>query len=342
MYRPALAAACLATLTACATAPESLMFEIAEVQPAVETAPMLGLGDQADDPAIWVNPLDPARSLILATNKDTGLYVYDLEGGELQFLDVGQVNNVDLRFNLAVASNDEVGGLSWFRVDAQTLVVSHLGDTPVAQPEPYGLCAGILGDTYTVAVTYKDGLVELWSVPETRQGDIAPVLARTVQLQSQLEGCVFDDAAGRLFIGEEERGIWTLDLGDAAAQPVLVDEVGAPSGLAMDVEGLTIWNPGEGDGFLIASAQGKDRFVIYDLDPPHAPRGMFRIVDTDDGAIDGTSNTDGIDATAMALPGFPEGLLVVQDDANPTRSRDQNFKLVSGSEIARATIGAGD
>jgi len=321
----------------CASSPIPLMFEVAEVEPSAETTPMLGLGDQADDPAIWVNPLDASRSLILGTNKDSGLYVYDLSGNARQFLPVGRVNNVDLRSQLAVASNDEVGGLSWFRINPQTLNVEHLGDTPVSKAEPYGVCAGMVDGIYTTAVTYKDGSVELWSVPEDQEGTIAPTLDRVVTLSSQLEGCVFDDASATLFIGEEEYGIWSLDLAGPDSAPRLVDRVGGPSGLAMDVEGLAIWTRGNGNGYLIASAQGKDRFVVYELTPPHAPVGLFRIIDTQNGAIDGTSNTDGIDATSTPLPGYSEGLLVVQDDANPTKSLNQNFKLVDWGSVMKAT-----
>ncbi|MEL6569137.1 MAG: phytase [Pseudomonadota bacterium] len=329
-------AASLLSLAACASQPETLMFEIAQVRPSVETTPMVGLGDQADDPAIWVNPLDAERSLVLGTNKDTGLYVYDLAGKELQFLPVGRVNNVDVRFQLAVASNDETNGLSWFRIEAETAEVVHIGDSPIARIEPYGVCAGMLDGLYTAGVTYKDGTLELWSVPENRAGDVSPFLARTVSLDTQLEGCVFDDASQRLFIGEEERGIWTLDLSDESSAPILIDSVGSETGLASDVEGLTIWNRGSGNGFLVASAQGKNRYVVYDLAPPHAPRGVFEIVGSPNGEIDGTSNTDGIDATATPLPGYSKGLLVVQDDANPSKSRDQNFKYISWEAIERA------
>jgi 3-phytase len=35
-----------------------------------------------DDPAIWINPADPAASLVLGTDKDAdgALYVFDLNG----------------------------------------------------------------------------------------------------------------------------------------------------------------------------------------------------------------------------------------------------------------------
>jgi 3-phytase len=41
------------------------------------------MGDAADDPAIWVHPVDPALSLVLGTDKKGGLNVFDLEGKRL-------------------------------------------------------------------------------------------------------------------------------------------------------------------------------------------------------------------------------------------------------------------
>ena len=61
--------------------------------------------DAADDPAIWA----PAAGgtlrfggriipgLIVSTDKKAGLYVYGLDGAQLQFLPEGLLNNVDLR-----------------------------------------------------------------------------------------------------------------------------------------------------------------------------------------------------------------------------------------------------
>ncbi len=63
--------------------------------------------DAADDPAIWVNENNPEKSLILGTNKKSGLHVYDLQGNELQFLHVGCLNNVDIRDGFFV-NNKEV------------------------------------------------------------------------------------------------------------------------------------------------------------------------------------------------------------------------------------------
>lgn len=319
---------------ACASAPEVLPFDVIPVPVMAETDVMrIGSGDVADDPAVWVNKVNPDGSLILGTNKDEGLHVYDLSGTEVQFLDVGRVNNIDLRGNLAVASNDEVNGLSWFAIDDVTGDVSHLGDTLVDKTEPYGVCAGFVGSDYTAGVTYKDGTLELWRVDVDASGDIAPMLARSVKLASQLEGCVFDDDASRLFIGEEGAGIWTLDLADETSAPLALDMIANGNGLVADVEGLTLWLDDGETGYLIASAQAADRFVVYDRTPPHAPRGIFTLVPSADGRIDGVTHTDGLDAVSAALPGFPSGLLVVQDDEAANSNGKQNFKLVSFEEV---------
>ena len=58
--------------------------KIPNVPALVETTPVKTQGDAADDPAIWVHPIDAQKSLILGTNKKRGLYVYNLEGEEVQ------------------------------------------------------------------------------------------------------------------------------------------------------------------------------------------------------------------------------------------------------------------
>src|SRR5690606_10302679 len=70
---------------------------MAYVPVTAQTNPMSTSGDAADDPAIWVHPQQPQHSRILGTNKKAGLHLYDLNGHELQFIDAGRVNNVDVR-----------------------------------------------------------------------------------------------------------------------------------------------------------------------------------------------------------------------------------------------------
>ena len=73
--------------------------EATTVMAAVETEPMRSGGDAADDPAIWLHPVDGAKSTIIGTDKKRGLVVYDLTGRELQYLPDGKLVNVDLRYD---------------------------------------------------------------------------------------------------------------------------------------------------------------------------------------------------------------------------------------------------
>ena len=72
------------------------------IQPKVATEPV---SKDPDDPAIWVHPSDPTRSLILGTNKTpapTGaLVVFGLDGKIRQTIDeIDRPNNVDVEYGL--------------------------------------------------------------------------------------------------------------------------------------------------------------------------------------------------------------------------------------------------
>ena len=314
-----------------------LPYPLQHVPADAETTPMANAGDLADDPALWVHPGNPALSLILGTNKEEGLFVYDLAGREHEHLTVGRVNNVDVRGDLAVASNDQVNGLSWIRITAteQGAVIRHIGDTKVQTNAPYGACLGIQEERPVAGVTYPDGTVELWRA--TDRGDrITAELARTEKFASQVEGCVFDDTEQRLFIGEEDHGVWSLDLADPASRPREVDTIAAGKGLVEDVEGISLYTLDDGTGYLVVSAQGADRFILYERQPPHRVVGAIRIASSRDGLVDGVSHTDGLEASSVPLPQYPRGLLIVQDDANPWIEKDQNFKLVDWRSVESA------
>src|SRR3546814_7187788 len=72
----------------------------------VETVPVETGGDAADDPAIWIDPADPARSVVIGTQKKSGLYVYGLDGQMIQYLPDGRMNNVDLRDGFRLGGRD--------------------------------------------------------------------------------------------------------------------------------------------------------------------------------------------------------------------------------------------
>src|SRR6185503_5316531 len=72
------------------------------LEPSAATAPV---ADDADDPAIWTHPTDPARSVILGTNKVAApggaLYVFGLDGQVRQIVKpLDRPNNVDIEYGM--------------------------------------------------------------------------------------------------------------------------------------------------------------------------------------------------------------------------------------------------
>jgi 3-phytase len=105
-----------------------------------------------------------------------------------------------------------------------------------------------------------------------------------------------------------------------------VDSVGTTGHIAKEVEGLTLTYGPNGTGYLIASNQQDNTFLVYKRQGANAYVKRFRI-----GAyngIDAVTLTDGIDMFAEPLgPTFPMGVFVAHDGSNGTAN--QNFKLVS-------------
>jgi 3-phytase len=309
----------------------------------VETDPVEHGGDAADDPAVWVDHRNPSRSAVVATDKKGGLLVYDLNGQQLQYLPVGDMNNVDVRsatesggfllggrpIDLVVAGNRSDNRIGVFELDPsarQLRDVSGGGIEPGI--EVYGSCLyrSARTGTFYVFVTSKEGEVEQWQLSDDGSGRVGGAMVRSWDVGSQTEGCVADDELGHLYVGEETRGIWKLGAEpDAPAPGDLIAETSPSGPLVGEVEGLTIARGSGGDGYLIVSSQKDSSYVVYARDDDNAFVGTFSIVSGD--GIDGAEETDGIDVSTADLgPSFPGGVFVAQDGDNDDGA--QNFKLV--------------
>ncbi|MDH1671261.1 phytase [Stutzerimonas stutzeri] len=317
---------------------------IVSLAAAVETGPVPSLGDAADDPAIWVNPRDPAQSRVLGTDKKGGLVVYDLEGRQLQSLTVGRLNNVDVRsgfrlgskrVDLAVASNRDHNSLHLFAIDRASGVLRDIGQIATPLSDIYGLCMfqNRQGVTYAIA-NDKDGTFVQYRL-DGQSGQPQGELVRRFKLDSQPEGCVADDRGERLFVGEEDVAVWVVDArAEVPAAPQKVIGVGGP--VYDDIEGLALYH-GEGGDYLVISSQGNDSYVVLDAQAPYAVRGAFRIGLNAERGIDGASETDGLEVTSANLGGiWSRGMLVVQDGRKRMPEGTQNYKYLPWSAIADA------
>lgn len=155
----------------------------------------------------------------------------------------------------------------------------------------------------------------------------------TKDFSPQFEGMVVDQQTGMLYAGQEDVGIWRVDLKTRVAEAAPFVETTAfnpASPLARDVEGLTIYYAAGGKGYLLASSQGQahgeaptlatpgrdDTFAVFSRDGGNAYLGSFAIPKNTALGIDAVQECDGADVTNVALPGFPGGLLITQDGYN--------------------------
>ncbi|MGE0742734.1 MAG: phytase [Hyphomonadaceae bacterium] len=330
------------------TPPQSSM---AIVRPTMETQPVETDGDSADDPAIWVDRNDPARSLIIGTQKQSGLYVYDLQGQVVQFLADGRMNNVDIRdtfrlgdqtVSLVTASNRTTDSISIYRVDpvARRLVDVADGVQPTGFIDPYGLCmyrSAASGRSY-VFVNDTEGGMKQWELVDAGNGRVRTALVREFSFSSQAEGCVADDETGALYVAEEDVGLWRMgaepDAGDARSSVATVE---GSDVLADDLEGIGIYDLGDGRGYLVLSSQGNNTYAVFRREGDNAYVGSFAVVADPAGGIDGISETDGLDVLSANLGGpYAHGVFVAQDGRNVSPPQFQNFKLVPWSAIARS------
>jgi 3-phytase len=159
-------------------------------------------------------------------------------------------------------------------------------------------------------------------------------MVRTFKTKSTPEGCVADDESGYLYIGEQEKGIWKY-----GAEPedgdvrTAVDTIRPGGYLSRQVEGLAIYYLNNGRGYLIASCQNSNEFVIYRREGNNDYVHTFEI--RAGNGIDEVTHTDGVDVISKNMgANFPQGFLVVQDHLNDDAYK-QNFKIVPWHFISR-------
>jgi len=267
------------------------------------------VGDQ-DDMCIWVHPTQPALSTVITSDKSAGrLFVYDLTGRTIQSVPAGHPGNIDLRYGFplggakvdVVAFNERRADQVWvYAVDPATRKLRRVDDGKIDTGSNYG------GTLYRSVKTGKLYFLttcrtaEQYELFDNGAGKVAGRKVREWKI-GYTEGAVGDDEAGKIYTGEEGRGVW--EVGGEPNDPTpgkLVAPVGS-HGLRPDVEGLAIYHLPGGKGYLLVSNQSRDRFNVYRRTGAHEYLGTF--------SVQGAGDTDGIDVTNAALgPGFGKGL----------------------------------
>ncbi|MDP3073461.1 MAG: phytase [Opitutaceae bacterium] len=315
------------------------------IRPRVVTEPTR---HDTDDPAIWINAADPAKSLVIGTDKDTdgALYVFDLEGKIVQRVgDLKRPNNVDLAYgfmlggkptDIVVTTEREMKRLRVFSVPDMTgvdkgdLVVfggditrAPMGIALYKRPRD-GAVFAIVGGKSGPA----QGYLAQYRLADDGAGRVAMTLVREFGAYSgkkEIEAIAVDAELGCVYYSDETFGVRKY-----AADPDAPDAgrelaVFGTSGYVSDHEGISIYKRPDGTGYLLVSDQQANRFRIYRREgEPGRPHEHVLIKTVPVSAIE----SDGSEVTAMALgPKFPHGLFVAM-------STDRTFHYYAWEDIA--------
>lgn len=297
--------------------------------------------DAADDPAIWYNTYNPNKSVIFGSNKKGSLDSYNLSGKKLQSITIGKINNIDIRkgillgnqkMDIIAGSNRTNNSIVLFKIDTVGTIKNqpdftiNLGDF-----EPYGFC--LYKDEKNILhafVNSKNGSIYQYKVNVDSNGKFKSDLVRKLKLDTQVEGMVVDDQNHKLYVGEEEKGIFMFSAreNNRAKGKLLNESTSLNKNISYDIEGLALLPP----NYLVASSQGNFSYAIFDLK-------NNKYVDSfiiQNGKIDGVEETDGLEILNINLGNnFPKGILVVHDGFNfdNGKNKNQNYKIIDLEKV---------
>lgn len=303
----------------------------------------------SDDPAIWVNPSDPSKSLVVGTDKSENgaLYVYDLQGKIVRIVkDLKRPNNVDIAYGLSLNGKLTDIAITTERITHKLRIFSLPDMKPIDQggiPVFEGETAAGFRDLMGISIyTAKNGKMYaivgrktgpttggyLWQylLEDNGTGNVKATLVRKFGKYSgkkEIEAIAVDNELGFVYYSDEQFGVRQY-----YADPEKGDEelaLFAKTGFTEDHEGISIYKLTDSTGYILVSDQGANRFQIFSREgKPGKPyeHELLKVVNVQ------ASHSDGSDVVSVPLNAqFKHGLFVVMSD-------DKTFHYYKWEDIA--------
>jgi 3-phytase len=302
-----------------------------------------------DDPAIWINPDDPSKSLILGTDKGGSIFVFDLEGKiipEKNVTGMGRMNNIDVAYgfplggetiDIALATDRNEEKIRAFRLPDMVPIdnggiKTFVGETDDRRAMGLAIYTRPSDGAFFVIVSRKFGQsgAYLWQYLLEDAGD-GTIKATKVRAfgefvgGKEIEAVAVDNELGYVYYSDETAGVHKY-LADPDAPDANVELAFFGAGeFAQDQEGISIYKIEDGTGYVLVSDQQANTFRVYRRegeagDPHNHP--LVKIVSVS------TNESDGSDVTTVPVDErFPSGLFVAMSD-------DQTFHYYSWDDIA--------
>ena len=305
------------------------------LRPAVITEQVAG---DSDDPAIWIHPTDPAKSLILGTDKGGSLYTFDLSGMILTDRTqsgLARPNNVDIEqgvvldgrtIDIAIVTERDAGRVRIYRlpevvpIDGGGIEVFS-GEVPERRtPMGVALYHRPSDGALFAIISRKTGPTEgyLWQYRITGDGAGGMKLVKVREFgafsggEGEIEAIAVDDESGYVYYSDESAAVRKYaadpDARDANTQLAVL----GVTGFKEDREGISIYRTGPRTGYILVSDQQANLFRVFPregtADGPHDHPELAAIPVS-------TLESDGSEVTNVPLGStFPQGLFVAMSE----------------------------
>lgn len=325
----------LALLTVCFAACKDKLAPVAAdaIQPKIITAQTVF---DTDDPAIWIDKNDYAKSLIIGTDKEDGggIYLYDFQGKVVtKYLGMQRPNNVDVAYDflygdtlidIAVVTERNTNKIRVFSLP--DLMPIDNGGIAVFESEPKEFRAptGIAlftkkeqdqNKVYAI-VGRKDGPSEGYLGQYELRGDGQSVQATLVRKfgkysgSKEIEAIAVDNELGFVYYSDETKGVRKY-----YADPQAINEelaFFAQDDAKRDHEGIAIYKKTATTGYILVSDQQANSFLVYAREGTLSDGNEHKLITTIPvSAIE----CDGAEVTALPINDqFPLGALVAMSN----------------------------
>ena len=287
--------------------------------------------NDTDDPAIWVHPKDPSKSIVFGTDKETNgaIYAFDLNGEIIDSMTIRNMerpNNVDIEYGFRLNDSTLTDILVFTEREKQQIRMFSVpemqpldgGGFPVFEDEkllknrlPMGI--GLYKspkDTTIYAIVGrktgpKDGYLYQYALKSESMG-VASTFVRkfgTFSEVKEIEAIAVDDRNGYVYFSDEG-----VCIKKYYAEPGMGNQEIACFGgeyFLEDIEGIAIASYPNRPGYLIVSNQQLGEFNIFSAED----NSFIKAINLT------TKETDGCEVVTVPLNAqFPNGLFVAMND----------------------------
>lgn len=305
----------------------------------------------SDDPAVWINPTDSGKSLIIGTdkNQDGALYVFNLEGKiqeDKVVRGLQRPNNVDIEYGLKLRGALTDIAVTTERYTHKLRIFSLPDMKPVdnggisvfenEKGEGYRDLMGIAlyknkkGDIYAI-VGRKTGPTTgeyLWQylLQDDGTGQVKAKLVRKFGIYSgkkEIESIMVDDELGYVYYSDEGVGVRQYFAEPDKGNKEL--SLFATTGYTEDHEGISLYRLSATEGYILVSDQGADKFHVFAREGTKEnlyEHKELKVVQVK------AHQSDGSETIALPLnSNFPKGIFIAMSD-------DRTFHLYRWEDIA--------